>query len=195
MFTPPRVSRRLGMLLTTGSLALGTAAGQAAAAQPNSSPRHQVHCVLAGGHLFLGSAGAVHPRRTVTCSVRFYQLIPHSDGVIVALEAARHHSSYSVVIMRLPVPPTGRTAIPWLHHPKPAELHCALVHGHLYLGSAGAGSPRRTVTCSVRFYQLIPHSDGVIVALKAARHHSSHSVVIKRLPVPPTGRTLIRWIA
>jgi hypothetical protein len=113
MFAPPRVSRRLAILLTTGSLALGTAAGQAAA-EPNSSPRHQVHCVLAGGHLFLGSAGAVHPRRTVTCSVRFYQLIPHSDGVIVALKAARHHSSYSVAIKHLPVPPTGRTLIRWI---------------------------------------------------------------------------------
>jgi hypothetical protein len=196
MVTQPRFSRRLAMLLIAGTLALSAAADPAAAsAQPNSLPRHQVHCVLADGHLFLGSAGAVHPRRTVTCSVHFYQLIPHADGVIVALNGARHHSSYSVIIKHLAVPPTGRTAIPWLNHPAPAKLHCALVRGHLYLGSAGAGSPRRTVTCSVRFYQLIPHADGVIVALKGARHHSSYSVEIKHLLVPPTGRTLIRWIA
>jgi hypothetical protein len=196
MVTLTLFARRLAMLLTVGTLALGAAAGPAAAsAQLNSLTSHQVHCTLIRGHLYLGSAGAGSPRRTVTCSVRFFQLIPHADGVIVALKKARHHSSYSVRIKHLSVPPTGRTAIPWLRHPAPAKLHCALIRGHLYLGSAGAGSPRRTVTCSVRFFQLIPHADGVIVALKGARHHNSYSVAIKHLPVPPTGRTLIRWIA
>jgi hypothetical protein len=196
MITLPRLSRNPAMLLAAGILAFSSAVGPAAlGAEQHSASRHRVHCVLAEGHLFLGSAGAAHPRRTVTCSVRFYQLIPHADGVIVALKGARHHSSYSVVIKNLTSPPTGRTTIPWLHHRAPAKLHCALVRGHLYLGTAGAGSPRRTVTCSVRFYQLIPHAEGVIVALKQARHHNSYSVAIKHLPARPTGRTLIPWIA
>lgn len=115
MVTLPHSPRRLGMLLTAGTLALGAAAGPAAAAgKPDSLPRHQVHCVLAHGHLFLGSAGAIHPRRTVRCSVRFFQLIPHADGVIVALKGARHHSSYSVAIKHLAVPPTGRTLLRWI---------------------------------------------------------------------------------
>jgi len=196
MVTLPRYPRRLAMLLTAATLALSATAGPAAAtAQPNSLAKHQVHCALIRGHLYLGSAGAGSTRRTVTCSVRFFQLIPHADGVIVALKGTRHHSSYSVVIKHLSVPPTGRTAIAWLHHPGPAKLHCALIRGHMYLGSTGTGSTRRTVTCSVRFFQLIPHADGVIVALKAARHDNSYSVATKHLPVPPTGRRLIHWLA
>ena len=115
MITLPRLSRNPAVLLAAGTLAFSLAAGPAAlAAEQHSSPRHRVHCVLADGHLFLGSAGAVHPRRTVTCSVRFYQLIPHADGVIVALKEARHHNSYSVAIKHLPGAPTGRTLSPWI---------------------------------------------------------------------------------
>src|SRR5258708_15729495 len=84
--------RRLLMVLAAASLMLITATGPATAraVQPNSVPAHRVHCVLAGGHLYLGSAGAAQHRRTVTCTIRFYQLIPHADGVIVTLHAASH---------------------------------------------------------------------------------------------------------
>ena len=110
-----RHPRGLAMLLAPVTLGLCAAAGPAAAAaQPNSLPRHQVHCALISGHLYLGSAGAGTARRTVSCSVRFFQLVPHADGVIVALRAGRHHSSYSVAIKHLPMPPTGRRLIHWL---------------------------------------------------------------------------------
>ena len=50
---------RLATLLATG-VTLGVALTAAAAAgTPRSAPPDNVHCVLAGGHLYLGSAGAV----------------------------------------------------------------------------------------------------------------------------------------
>lgn len=191
-----RTTRWLMTLLAIGSLSgVAVTAPAAAAATPRSVPPHNLHCVLTGGHLYLGSAGAARSRRTVTCAISFYQLSPDADGVVVVLRTARHHNSYSAVLKHLATPPTGRTLIPWLHHPRPAELHCALIGGHLYLGSAGAGTTRRTVTCAVRFYQLIPHADGVIVILRTAHHHNSYSIAIKQLPLRPTGRTLLRWFA
>lgn len=185
---------KLGILLATGFLSVIAASGSAvAAAAPGSSSPHDVHCVLAGHHLYLGSTGAASHRRTVTCAISFYQLSPDADGV-VTLRTARHRNSYSVILEHLQASPTGQTLIRWLQHPRPAELHCALIDGHLYLGSAGAGSSRRTVTCTVRFYQLSPHADGVIVTLRTARHHSTYSIAIKHLPLPPTGRALLHWI-
>jgi hypothetical protein len=185
------------MALAAAGLVLIAATGTATAgtAQRNAAPVHRVHCVLAAGHLYLGSAGATQHRRTVTCTIRFYQLTPNADGVIVALHGAGHHTSYSVAISHLSLPPTGRATIAWLTHPGPAKLHCALIRHHLYLGSAGAGTPRRTVTCTIRFYQLTPHADGVIVNLQAAGHKNSYSIAIEHLPAPPTGRTLLRWLA
>ncbi len=191
-----RPGRWLRPVLAAGSLLGIAVSGSAAAdATPLSVPPHKVHCVLTGGHLYLGSAGAARSRQIVTCAISFYQLSPDADGVIVVLKTARHHNSYSVVRKHLATPPTGRALIPWLDHPRPAELHCALIDGHLYLGSAGAGTSRRTVTCTVRFYQLTPHADGVIVSLRTAHHHNSYSIAIKRLQLPPTGRTFLRWVA
>jgi hypothetical protein len=186
---------KLVIPLATGFLSVVAVSGSAAAAAaPGSSSPHDVHCVLAHHHLYLGGAGAASHRRTVNCAISFYQLSPDADGVVVTLRTASHRNSYSVILEHLQAPPTGQTFLRWLQHPGPAELRCALIDGHLYLGSAGAGSSRRTVTCTVRFYQLIPHADGVIVTLRTAHHHSTYTIAIKHLPLPPTGRELLRWI-
>jgi hypothetical protein len=185
----------LTFLVAASLLAWAMSGPAAAMAAPRSLPPHQVHCALADGHLYLGSAGAARHHRTVTCAIRLYQLSPDADGVIITLARAHQRNSYSVVLEHLSAPPTGRTLIPWLSHPGPAKLHCTLVDGHLYLGSPGAGHSRHTVTCIVRLYQLVPHADGVILTLRTARHHRAFSIAIKHLPLRPTGRTLLRWVA
>jgi hypothetical protein len=93
------------------------------------------------------------------------------------------------------LPPTGRTLLPWRHHPEAATIGCALAAGRLYLGSAGPARPRTRTTCSVRLYQMTPAADGVTVVLRAAHHASVYSVVLRKLPHRPTGSMLIRWIS
>lgn len=165
----------------------------AATAQASSTAPHRVDCVLAGGRLYLGSPGAVTNPKFVTCAVRFYQVRPRSDGVIVALQYARHTSTYSILKFRL-IPIFGRFPIRWLHHPGPAKLGCALSGGQLYLGSTGPSHPRKKVTCSVSLYQLAPAADGVIAVLTEAHHTSTYSVVLRQLPHHPAGYLAIPWI-
>ncbi len=117
-----------------------------------------------------------------------------TNGVIATPARQGHHTSYSVAIKHLTAPPAGRTVIAWLKHPGPPSC-TAPSSAITCISAAPAPGPRRTVTCMVRIFQLIPHADGVIVVLRGARHMSSYFIVIKHLPVPQTGRTLIRWLS
>jgi hypothetical protein len=166
----------------------------AAAAQTSPAAGHRLGCVLIGGRLYLGNPGAGPNPRFVTCAIHFDQVHPRSDGVIVVLRHARRTSAYSILRRHLQLPPAGRQLLRWRHHRGPANIACALAGGRLHLGSTGPARPRKKLTCSVRFYQLAPAADGVIVVLRAAHHRSRYSVVLRKLPHHPTGYTRIRWI-
>ena len=73
----------------------------AATASVSSAAAHQVHCVLIGGRLYLGSPGAGTNPEPVICAIHFDQVRPRSDGVIVVLQHARQTSTYSILRMRL----------------------------------------------------------------------------------------------
>lgn len=167
-----------------------------AAAQASSVPAHRLGCVLIGGRLYLGDAGAAGPGpQFVVCDVGFRQVHPRSDGVILVLNTPHHRSVYSILRLRFGLRPTGRTLLPWRHHPEAATIGCVLAGGRLYLGSTGPARPRIRTTCSVRLYQMTPAADGVTVVLRAAHHASVYSVVLRKLPHRQTGSTLIRWIS
>ena len=167
-----------------------------AAAQASSVSAHRLGCVLIGGRLYLGDAGAAGPGpQFVVCDVGFRQVHPRSDGVILVLNTPHHRSVYSILRLRFGLRPTGRTLLPWRHHPEAATIGCVLAGGRLYLGSTGPARPRTRTTCSVRLYQMTPAADGVTVVLRAAHHASVYAVVLRKLPHRPTGSTLIRWIS
>lgn len=167
-----------------------------AAAQASSVPTRRLGCVLLGGRLYLGDAGAAGPDpRLVVCDVSFRQVHPRSDGVILVLRTPHHKSVYSILRPRFGLPPSGRTLLPWRHHPGAATIGCALAGGRLQLGSTGLARPRTRTTCSVRLYQMSPAADGVTVVLRTAHHASTYSVVLRKLPHRPTGSTLIHWIS
>lgn len=195
------VSQRLGgvrmaLLAVAGmSAALALVPGSAALAQGDVAVSHRIGCVLIKGHLYLGSPGAGSHAKFVICAIQFDQVRPRSDGIIVVLRQARHRSAYSILPPRLPVRPVGRSQLRWRHHPGSATIRCALAGGRLYLGSAGPRRRRRAVACSVRFYQLAPSADGVVVVLAYARHKSEYSVVLRRLPHHPSGYIAISWLA
>lgn len=156
---------------------------------------HRLPCVLIRGRLYLGSPGAGTNPQFVTCAIRLDQVRPLSDGVILVLQYARRTSTYSILRIRLPVPPSGRFPIPWLHHRGPVEVGCALSGGRLYLGRTGPSRPRRIVICSISFYQLVPSTDGVLAVLRQARNRSAYSVVLRPQPHRPTGFVPIPWKA
>ncbi len=165
----------------------------AAAAQSHGTAKHRLDCVLVSGRLYLGSPGAGSNPKFVTCGIHFDQVKPHSDGVIVVLQSGRHRSTYSILELHLP-PPSSRYSIRWLHHRKPAIIGCALAGGKLYLGAMGPARHRK-VTCSVRFYQLVPAADGVTVVLGEGHHHSTYSVVLRQLPRHAAGYATIPWVS
>ena len=167
-----------------------------AAAQASSVPAHRMGCVLVSGRLYLGDAGAAGPSpRFVVCDVGLRQVHPRSDGVILVLRTPHHRSVYSILKPRFGLQPTGRTPLPWRHHPGAATIGCALAGGRLHLGSTGPAQPRIQARCSVRLYQMTPAADGVTVVLRTAHHASTYSVVLRKLPHRPTGSTSIRWIS
>jgi hypothetical protein len=124
-----RPSGRLGLRclahLLAAAVALACMAWLApAAAHAAATAKHQIECVLISGRLYLGSPGAGPNPKFVTCDIRFEQVKPHSDGVIVVLRSGRHGSTYSILKLHLPQP-SSRYLLRWLHrhsHPRSGAL-------------------------------------------------------------------------
>jgi hypothetical protein len=91
-------------------------------------------------------------QRRLRC--RFRQVHPRSDGVILVLRTPHHRSVYSILRPRFGLQPTGRTLLPWRHHPEAATIGGALADGRLYLGSTGPARPRTRTTSSARLDQM-----------------------------------------
>lgn len=97
-------------------------------------------------------------------------------------------SAAAVLVWLAPAASAQATAAP------PHRLHCVLIQGRLYLGSPGAGSNPKFVTCAIHFDQVLPRSDGVIVVLHHAPQRSTYSILKTHFFTPPAGRYRIRWL-
>ena len=163
-------------------------------AAASSVPAHRMACILISGTLYLGDPGSGPNPRNVTCSVHFAQVHPRSDGVVVVLRHGNITSASSLRRQPPQLPVFGRDPLPWLHHPGPARIGCALAGGQLYLGSTGPAGPRVKRVCTVRFVQLEPAADGVLAVLSTAHHVTRYTVVKATFPHRPTGRTTLPWL-
>ena len=155
---------------------------------------HRMNCILISGTLYLGDPGSGPDPRNVICSIHFAQVHPRSDGIVVVLRQGNITSSFSLRRQPPQLPVFGRQPLPWLHHPGPARVGCALAGGQLHLGSTGPAAPRTKRVCTVRFVQLEPAADGVLAVLSTADHVTRYTVVKIRLPHRPTGRTTLPWV-
>ncbi len=174
-------------------LALVLVASPVLAGMGTSTASHAVTCLLVDGRqLVLGNAGAAGPNvRAVTCSVAFDQVRPRRDGVVLVLRAASHQIVFSLVADDFR--PAATSPIVWLHRTSLPTVPCTLAAGRLYLGATGPPSGRTPSTCAVRFEQLSPYADGVVVVLANAGHQTKYTVAMHQFSQRPSGYTRIPW--